>query len=112
MKGVQILLLLLVCLIAYVVIARLRNRLAEFLLLVGLVIAAVVFICFPSLTITVANYLGVGRGTDLIFYVSTLIFWLVILKLYLRQRDLEKKLTEIIRQQALSEAGAGQETKR
>lgn len=103
MKGVQILLLALVCIIAYFVIAKLRNKVFEFLILISLVIAAAVFICFPSLTVDVANFLGVGRGTDLIFYISTLLFWFVVLKLYVRQRNLEKTLTELIRQKALED---------
>jgi small membrane protein len=103
MKGVQILLLMLVCIIAYLVIARLRNRTFEFLIMIVLVATAVLFICFPSLTITVANFLGVGRGTDLIFYVSTLLFWFVVLKLYVRQRNLEKIITELIRQKAIED---------
>jgi hypothetical protein len=103
MKGIQILLLALVCIIGYLVIAKMRNRLFEFFILISLIVAAVVFICFPSLTFIVANFLGVGRGTDLIFYISTLLFWFVLLKLYVRQRNIEKMLTELIRQKAIKD---------
>ena len=103
MKGVQFLLLALLCIIAYFVIAKLRNKVFELFILIFLVVAAAVFICFPSLTIVVANFLGVGRGTDLVFYVSTLLFWFVVLKLYVRQRNLEKIVTELIRQKAIQD---------
>jgi hypothetical protein len=45
--------------------------------------------------------LGVGRGADLIFYVSILIFWFVSLKLYARIRKLEQQFTKIVREDAL-----------
>lgn len=105
MKGIQILLLLFVVVIGSFVVVRLRNRLFDFILLLMLVLAAIVFILFPDLTFTVANFLGVGRGTDLIFYLSTLIFWFVLLKLYVRQRNFEKILTDMIRKDALDKAG-------
>jgi hypothetical protein len=110
MKGIQILLLLIVIVIGSFVVVRLRNRLFDFILLLLLVLAAIVFILFPDLTFTVANFLGVGRGTDLIFYLSTLIFWFVLLKLYVRQRNFEKMLTDIIRKDALDKAGYNNQT--
>jgi hypothetical protein len=46
----------------------------------------------------------VGRGADLVFYTSILIFWFVILKLYARIRRLEQIITQVVRKDAVDEA--------
>ena len=73
----------------------------DILLLSFLIACAVVFVVWPDLTQNLAKFLGVGRGADLVFYISILIFWFVVLKLYSRVRSLEQKLTETIRKSAL-----------
>lgn len=103
MNGIKILLITGVALIAVYFFVRLRNSLFDLLLLLLLLGTAVVFILFPELTNQLANKLGVGRGADLVFYTSILLFWFVILKLYARLRKLEQIITTIIRKEALEE---------
>ena len=59
---------------------------------------------WPQTTQYIADQLGVGRGADLVFYLSILIFWFVILKMYARIRKLEQIVTEAIRKDALDKA--------
>jgi small membrane protein len=82
---------------------RLRNRIADVLLLFILVGVAVLFILFPEWTNVLANKLGVGRGTDLVLYLCIVLFYFVVLKLYARMRKLEQQITDLIRKQALDE---------
>lgn len=82
---------------------RLRNRIADVLLLFILVATAVLFILFPEWTNVLAKKLGVGRGTDLVLYIGIVLFYFVILKLYARMRKLEQQITELIRKQAIAE---------
>lgn len=82
---------------------RLRNRIADVLLLFILVGVAVLFILFPEWTSVLAKKLGVGRGTDLILYLCIVLFYFVILKLYARMRKLEQQITDLIRKQAIDE---------
>ncbi len=82
---------------------RLRNRIADVLLLLILVGVAVLFILFPEWTSVLAKKLGVGRGTDLVLYICIVLFYFVILKLYARMRKLEQQITDLIRKQALDE---------
>lgn len=102
MNGIQIVLITGIVLIAVYFFARLHNSLLDILLLLGLVGTALVFIFFPDLTSSLAHRLGVGRGADLVFYISIIIFWFVIIKLYVRIRKLEKTITDIIRKDALN----------
>jgi hypothetical protein len=105
MNGIKILLITGVAFIAVYFFIRLRNSLFDLLLLLFLIAAALTFIFFPDITNRLAHYMGVGRGADLIFYTSILIFWFVILKLYARIRKLEQIITIVIRKEALEEAG-------
>lgn len=105
MNGIKILLITGVAFIAVYFFIRLRNSLFDLLLLIILIAAAIVFILFPDITNRLAHYLGVGRGADLIFYTSILIFWFVILKLYARIRKLEQIITIVVRKEALEDAG-------
>jgi hypothetical protein len=104
MNGIQIVLITAVVLVAVYFFVRLHNSILDFLLLLCMVTAAAVFIFSPGLTNTIAHRLGVGRGADLVFYLSIVIFWFVILKLYVRIRRLEKIVTDVVRKDALEEA--------
>ena len=104
MNGIQIVLITAVVLVAIYFFVRLHNSILDFLLLLAMVTSALVFIFLPDLTNTIAHKLGVGRGADLIFYLSIVIFWFVIIKLYVRVRKLEKIVTDVVRKDALNEA--------
>src|SRR5688572_17050630 len=101
MNGIKILLITGLAFIAVYFFIRLRNSVFDILLLLALIATATVFILFPNISNDLAHRLGVGRGADLVFYTSILIFWFVILKLYARIRRLEQTMTQIIRKDAL-----------
>jgi hypothetical protein len=111
MNGIKILLITGVAFIAVYFFIRLRNSLLDILLLLFLIAAAIAFILFPNITNQLANKLGVGRGADLVFYTSIIIFWFVILKLYARIRKLEQTITKVIRKEAIDEASKFQNEK-
>lgn len=66
--------------------------------------AGVVSILFPALVTSVANLVGVGRGTDLILYVLVLAFLFVTMGMYQRMSALEERCVILARQVALREA--------
>jgi hypothetical protein len=81
-----------------------KARLVYRLLAVVLFLAATVFIFFPDLTTVIARSLGVGRGADLLLYVSLIAGIHVVLLLYRRTRELEHKMTELVRAAAIRDA--------
>lgn len=81
-----------------------RSRLIYRSLAILLCLTAIIFVLFPDLTTVIARWLGVGRGTDLLLYVSLIAGVYVILLLYRKMRDVERKLTEQIRATALRDA--------
>lgn len=101
MKEIQPVLLAGVAFIFLYFIVWMKKRLLDIIILSVMIACAVLFILWPDLTTIIAKKVGVGRGADLIFYISILIFWFVILKLYSRIRRLEQLFTSIIRNDAL-----------
>lgn len=96
--------------VALVLVSFLRNRNAMRFqagkkILLGLsVVACLVFIARPGLLSTVAGWLGVGRGTDLLLYALIIAFAFVAINTYLKFKDYEQRLAVVARKLAISEA--------
>lgn len=67
-------------------------------------VIALVFIMFPNSSNHVANWLGVGRGVDLLSYLLSLAFVYLIIRSYLREKEEQKKIALLARKLALLEA--------
>ena len=104
MNGIQIILIAGVVAIFLYDILRLRSALMDLLLLGFFSGLAIFFILFPEYTNIIASKLGVGRGADLLFYCCILFFLFIIVKLFARIRRLERKLTELVQDQARQNA--------
>ena len=64
-------------------------------------LVAVLAILFPVAVTRVANWLNVGRGTDLVLYVLVVAFLYVTVALYQRVHQLEQRITHLTRTVAL-----------
>jgi small membrane protein len=84
--------------------AAARTRAWKRLILLALVASAIVTILNPDLTTRVANFVGVGRGADLLLYLLIAVFVYVVVGFYLKFRDVERQLTVLARRQAVDEA--------
>lgn len=79
---------------------------------VGLIwLSALVFIIFQDSSTYLAHLLGVGRGVDLLMYLSILGLGMLVLLLYLRLVQVEEKMVELVRENTLREAKGGPEEK-
>jgi small membrane protein len=82
-----------------------RNRLPLHImtvfLLIGVGAAAIVF---PNMTQSAADLVGVGRGADLILYLSIVAVMFVLLHYYTKFVDLQRQLTEVTREVAILRA--------
>lgn len=65
---------------------------------------AIIAVIFPSMTDHVANFVGVGRGADLILYLSIVFFIGFAFATGSHMRKLDRKLTLLSRKYALLEA--------
>ena len=92
-----------VILIGIYMYLRLRNTLLDMGLIALFIVTGLLFILFPGITNKIAHWVGVGRGADMIFYLSILFLFFLILKLYSRLRRVEQNLTELVRKKSIEE---------
>ena len=105
MKSIQIILIVLSLATAVLGGIIFHSKLINRLFTALLSCLALVLVILPDLTTDLARLLGVGRGTDLLFYVVFFAVVHIFLLLYLRTRKLERKLTESIRALAIQGSG-------
>jgi hypothetical protein len=102
MTPIQIILVVLLVIGAALYFSKLRSLLLDRLLVVALIGLAIAMIVKPGLTTRVANWVGVGRGVDLIFYLTLVGLSFVLLILYSEVRTLQSRLTELTRAVAIA----------
>jgi hypothetical protein len=76
----------------------------ETLAVVLIAIAGIVLAIFPMLSQRIANFLHVGRGTDLVFYFAVLAGLFVASNFYFRFKRHEEALIALARQNAIERA--------
>jgi hypothetical protein len=67
-------------------------------------VLALAAVSMPELTMRIANMLGIGRGADLIMYVSVSCGTVLAVLLYAKIASVDAKLTKLVRHTAISEA--------
>jgi small membrane protein len=80
-----------------------RNASYDKMILLILLITGGVFVINPELTNKMARWVGVGRGADLLLYLSIVGFSFLFILFYSKIRRMEYTLTELTRNQALLE---------
>lgn len=69
------------------------------------VLAMMLFAANPDLSTSIANYFGITRGADFLFYLSHLILLFIVFIYYLKFKDMEVRFARLVRHVALIEAG-------
>jgi hypothetical protein len=69
--------------------------------------AAILAVARPGLLQSLANLLGIGRGTDVLLYLLVFVFFGTSFFLYARTVLLQRQLTELVRRYALDNAQKG-----
>ena len=64
-------------------------------------LAAAVGIILPTTTSNLAQVIGVGRGVDVIVYLSLILLFYLVFRIYVMIEDLRQEITFLIRQIAL-----------
>lgn len=55
----------------------------------------------PNTTTYLAIMLGIGRGVDLVVYVSIIVIFYLLFKIFIRLNKIDSDLTKIVREEAL-----------
>jgi hypothetical protein len=64
-------------------------------------VAAAAVICLPSIASFFADLVGIGRGVDLVVYISVFVLFLLVFHLHVVHDRIEKSITELVRYDAL-----------
>ena len=102
---IQILLLAFVIFAISRVYLRLKEnvisaRVAIFWFLVW--VAALIGVSLPTTTTKIAEFFGVGRGVDIIVYISLALLFYLVFRIYVMIEDLRHQITYLVREIALS----------
>lgn len=97
-------LLVALAVLAYLALFQLRGRWLQRTLGIALALLLASFIIMPDLATKTANLVGVGRGADLIFYLSHVLGAYFAIRIFRRQVRQEEQLTELVRALAYLEA--------
>jgi hypothetical protein len=84
----------------------------EFLFWTAIWLTIIIVSFIPNLTTSVSNLFGIGRGMDLIVYISIIVLFYLIFRIYVKTESLEKNITKLIRERALDEDKAKKKEKR
>lgn len=103
---IQYLLVLLVLFIVYRVVIKWRQGIlsqrdlifwAGFWLVVGLIVV------IPETTSFLAQLVGIGRGADLVVYLSIILIFYIIFQMTVKMEKIERNITKVIRAMSLPE---------
>lgn len=72
-------------------------------------ILCLVFIMFlmslnPDWSTHIANFFGIGRGADFLFYISHLTLFFIVFAYYLKFKEMEARLARLVRHVAINNA--------
>lgn len=75
-------------------------------------VAAVVVVIFPGITTTIARFVGVGRGADLLLYGLVIVVLYNMLMQAKQRNAAERRLTKLAREVAITHTVLGEDEKR
>jgi len=68
----------------------------------GLWIAAIVVVLRPEVATFFASMVGVGRGADAVIYVSIIILFYLVFRIFLRLDKLDRDITQLVRKVSIA----------
>lgn len=66
-------------------------------------LAAAAVILFPDVTMVAARLVGIGRGADLVLYLSMILIFYLLFKVGVRLERVDREITQIVRALSLRE---------
>lgn len=74
--------------------------------------AALVGISLPTTTTKIAEFFGVGRGVDIIVYISLALLFYLVFRIFVMVEDLRHEITSIVRDIALANSSKNKRPKK
>jgi len=99
----QIFFLILIVLL-FIYALRWRRGYIDRVIIIVSLFSGIFLVTFPKLSVLIANFLGIGRGTDLVIYLFILFSIYMFINVYSEIRILTIKYTQFIRNDAIANA--------
>jgi len=112
MNLIQIFILIFIAYVIYRLIIKLNKRELSaqvfslwliFWIIVGIVVV------LPQSTQFIADWLGVGRGVDVVVYISVIVLFYVVFRIYARIEKIERNITYLVKDISIDEAKKGED---
>lgn len=104
MTLIQLILFLLLSLLIIVYFARFRSRLLDRIAVLSMGMVGFTLVAKPDWSTVVAQFLGVGRGADLVTYLGLLGLAFLLLLSHAELRALDVRVTDLVRSLAMEQA--------
>jgi len=78
-----------------------KISLVAFLVWFLLWLAVLIVFWLPDTTSYLAAWLGIGRGADLVVYVSILVIFYMVFKIFVRLNKIDEEITKVVRNDAI-----------
>ena len=104
---IQILIAIFIVFALGMLIKRFRNveiKLSEFVFWGLFWVLAGVAVWVPNFLTEIALRLGIGRGADLVLYVSVVVVFYLIFRIYVKLEKMERNITKVVRDKAIGGA--------
>lgn len=84
-------------------VQRQKNKLSVLNFLIWLVLWLIILVVFwqPDTTSYLATWLGIGRGADLVVYLSIVAIFYLIFRIFVRLNKIEREITKVVREDAI-----------
>jgi hypothetical protein len=112
MIAFQLILLLAIAFIFTLYFFLWRKTFLDKLFLILVPTIGIIFVIKPDWLTRVANFFGIGRGTDLLIYIGILFFMFTTILLFAKVGEINKKITKIIRETAIENAKHNKQEKK
>ena len=112
MDLIQILIIVFIAYVIYSLIIKLNKReLSTQIFVLWLIfwIIVGVIVVLPQTTQLVADWLGVGRGVDVVIYISILVLFYIVFRIFVRIEKIERDITYLIKDISLDNARKGKD---
>lgn len=101
---IQFILIILIILIILRLAYKLKTKeinLGQFFSWLFIWLVAISIIWYPQITTYLATRVGIGRGVDLVVYISIIVIFYLMFRLLLKIEKIEKQITKIVRSDSL-----------
>jgi hypothetical protein len=102
MQLVKLVLIPLMIGLVFVYFAKIRSQLLDSLVVLLIAGFGIALVIWPEMASGLAHLVGVGRGADLLMYISLMGIMFLLILIYSRLRELEAYITHLARDIAIS----------